>query len=151
MAHGTCTECNHPLNDGEYFILTGDGEGIHHECPETCPICHEGVISGETVHALGSVYHKDCFDSKLPPFDRIVGGPSMAMKTSHHAARCPICSECIAHDEQTVLNGDDLCHFDCVREVNDDIDDLDGDAETALASAGFGTDEDYGFFGGCDD
>ena len=30
-------------------------------------------------------------------------------------------------------------------------DDMDGDAETALRDAGFGTDEDYGYFGGEDD
>jgi hypothetical protein len=33
----------------------------------------------------------------------------------------------------------------------DDIDDsMDGDHASALASAGFGTDEDYGYFGGDD-
>jgi hypothetical protein len=33
--------------------------------------------------------------------------------------------------------------------VNDSYDEsMDGDAESALASAGFGTDEDYGYFGG---
>jgi hypothetical protein len=29
-------------------------------------------------------------------------------------------------------------------------DDMDGDHESALASAGFGTDEDYGYYGGDD-
>jgi hypothetical protein len=28
---------------------------------------------------------------------------------------------------------------------------MDGDFDTAMASAGFGTDEDYGCFGGCED
>ncbi len=33
--------------------------------------------------------------------------------------------------------------------VNDSYDEsMDGDAESALASAGYGTDEDYGYFGG---
>jgi hypothetical protein len=36
--------------------------------------------------------------------------------------------------------------FESSRDV-----DLDGDARTALASAGFGTDEDYGSFGGTED
>jgi len=29
--------------------------------------------------------------------------------------------------------------------------DMDGDHQSALASAGFGTDEDYGYYGPCDD
>lgn len=39
-------------------------------------------------------------------------------------------------------------------ELNKDVDfddPMDGDHESALASAGFGTDEDYGYFGGPDD
>lgn len=32
-----------------------------------------------------------------------------------------------------------------------DVDYMDGDAQSALASAGFGTDEDYGSFGGTED
>jgi hypothetical protein len=35
--------------------------------------------------------------------------------------------------------------------AEDYADRMDGDAESALASAGFGTDEDYGSFGGEDD
>lgn len=36
--------------------------------------------------------------------------------------------------------------------MDDEFDDsMDGDAESALASAGFGTDEDYGYYGGEDD
>jgi hypothetical protein len=34
------------------------------------------------------------------------------------------------------------------EEDADDDDSMDGDHESALASAGFGTDEDYGYFGG---
>ena len=34
----------------------------------------------------------------------------------------------------------------------DDFDDsMDGDFDSAMASAGFGTDEDYGYYGGNDD
>ena len=48
-----------------------------------------------------------------------------------------------------------LCGCALGAESDDDFDDIyddsmDGDAESALASAGFGTDEDYGDFG-CDD
>ena len=37
-----------------------------------------------------------------------------------------------------------------VQDLQEDVDyddSLDGDAESALASAGFGTDEDYGYYG----
>lgn len=37
-----------------------------------------------------------------------------------------------------------------VRDLQEDVDyddSMDGDAESALASAGFGTDEDYGYYG----
>lgn len=42
-----------------------------------------------------------------------------------------------------------VCKFVEVPEVEDvDPGDMDGDAASALASAGWGTDEDYGYFGG---
>lgn len=47
----------------------------------------------------------------------------------------------------TVDEPEDVCE-DYPEDVDDD---MDGDAESALASAGFGTDEDYGYFGGEDD
>ena len=31
--------------------------------------------------------------------------------------------------------------------VSDPVDDMDGDFDSAMASAGFGTDEDYGYYG----
>ncbi len=40
--------------------------------------------------------------------------------------------------------GDDLEHF------NDGDDSMDGDHESGLASAGFGVDEDYGYYGDLD-
>lgn len=43
-------------------------------------------------------------------------------------------------------SGADYADWDCY-EPEDDCP-LDGDAESALASAGFGTDEDYGCYGG---
>jgi hypothetical protein len=44
-------------------------------------------------------------------------------------------------DEDLVLEADDLQEW---RNPDEDDCPLDGDAESALASAGFGTDEDYG-------
>jgi len=45
----------------------------------------------------------------------------------------------------TMLN--ELIEQDIVCEVEDDYDDsMDGDWDSAMASAGFGTDEDYGIF-----
>lgn len=128
-SHATCTECNRPLNDGEYFILNGDGTGVHHECPETCPICEESVPGTHAVQAAGGVYHKGCMDSKLPSIWTILN--------ANHAPTCPVCSKILAHDDQTVLVGDELHHFDCVREINADLDalacdvaDFDGEEET---------------------
>lgn len=129
-SHGICTECAHPLLDGEYFVLTGEAEGIHHECPEE-------IVTGD--------------------FDRDPQEPSTTMS---HPTYCPICSDCIADSDETAIVGDDLCHAHCVGEVNNDLDAMetdgedsfiddamDGDHESALASAGFGTDEDYGGYG----
>ena len=44
---------------------------------------------------------------------------------------------------------DDFEEDDTVGEFEDDSfdDSMDGDAESALASAGWGTDEDYGYYG----
>lgn len=42
---------------------------------------------------------------------------------------------------------DDICN-ECWEQVDDDYDDsMDGDHDSAMESAGFGTDEDYGLFG----
>lgn len=126
-----CSECDHPLYDGEYFILTGEGTGIHHECPEE-------II-------LGS-------------FDRV---PQESSPTMSH----PTCSACglpIVHFSTDEVEENTEMHAACVEEINADLDSmedgddsfdfpeddhLDGDAESALASAGFGCDEDYGYFG----
>jgi len=52
----------------------------------------------------------------------------------------------VDHDKfATMLN--ELIEQDIVCEVEDDYDDsMDGDWDSAMASAGFGTDEDYGIF-----
>ncbi len=67
---------------------------------------------------------------------------------------CPCCNEDIDTDSLTVDMDGTLYHADCVDEVNADLDErdaeddwLDGDAESALASAGWGTDEEYGYYG----
>jgi hypothetical protein len=50
---------------------------------------------------------------------------------------------------------DDSCdagnveNYDCIEEDYDDS--MDGDHESGLASAGWGTDEDYGYYGGNDE
>jgi uncharacterized Zn finger protein (UPF0148 family) len=55
------------------------------------------------------------------------------------------CSSC---DETFVPELDD--ESDDERLAQEYNDDMDGDHASALASAGFGTDEDYGYFGGDD-
>jgi len=39
----------------------------------------------------------------------------------------------------------------CLDDYTEPDESMDGDMETGLASAGFGTDEDYGYFGGNDE
>lgn len=56
-----------------------------------------------------------------------------------------------------VLHGNGIYHFDVERDVSDEErnmhddrdynDDMDGDFDSGMASAGHGTDEDYGHFG----
>lgn len=64
---------------------------------------------------------------------------------------CDQCGEEFELDEEN----EDYCPNCFARYDADDHDNLDdsmdGDAESALASAGLGTDEDYGDFGGGDD
>jgi|LakMenE18May11ns_1017448.scaffolds.fasta_scaffold8506986_1 hypothetical protein len=56
----------------------------------------------------------------------------------------------VTRDDDTT-DGDDCSEFDGEPEPREDHfrDDVDADADT-LASAGYGTDEDYGYFGGED-
>ncbi len=55
----------------------------------------------------------------------------------------------LAHDEDL---DEELEECDCPHCYDEaDPGGMDGDHESALASAGWGTDEDYGYFGGDDD
>ena len=62
----------------------------------------------------------------------------------------PCCGCCGGFDNDT---GNDVSEFDAEREMDyrdepeDNMTDVEADADT-LASAGYGTDEDYGYFGG---
>ena len=56
------------------------------------------------------------------------------------------------NEDSTSPNEDSTSyHPDADHEIeshtDDDYDDMDGDHESGLTSAGFGTDEDYGFYG----
>ena len=66
--------------------------------------------------------------------------------------RSALCDACLrAGDPNEPDYGCDDCEdCDCDDEPSDD---MDGDAASALASAGHGTDEDYGYFGemGCNE
>ena len=65
-----------------------------------------------------------------------------AIKNSYPNGECPDCAETIP---DTVQHGEEChnCGHVFVEEKEPD-DSMDGDHETGLASAGFGTDEDYG-------
>ena len=60
--------------------------------------------------------------------------------------RYSICDRCLRMEEDGCYDDDCDNEEDC--DDDDDIDEsMDGDHETGLASAGFGTDEDYGSYG----
>jgi hypothetical protein len=57
---------------------------------------------------------------------------------------CPHCEEAALTDSlDTTDEGED----DCWSNDHDFNDDMDGDFDSAMTSAGFGTDEDYGYYG----
>ncbi len=47
-----------------------------------------------------------------------------------------------------LLHNNSVEDFEVVRNDDEPRDDMDGDFDSGMASAGFGTDEDYGYFGG---
>lgn len=77
------------------------------------------------------------------------------MERCHHCNRETemVCAACGKPTCPGCLAQDDVCHncWACYEDYLDaqaDPGDMDGDHESALASAGLGTDEDYGYFGG---
>lgn len=67
---------------------------------------------------------------------------------AYHGGPCPVDALCASAN----LPGDDVSEFDGEPDAPEREslpgEDMDGDHASALASAGFGTDEDYGYFGG---
>lgn len=52
------------------------------------------------------------------------------------------------YDDARDFYGEDYDDLECYDEAEENYDSMDGDHESALASAGFGTDEDYGYYYG---
>lgn len=73
----------------------------------------------------------------------ICGNPHI--KEICEACERPVCHDCIGQEDVC-----SACWADYEEHGLDDCpgEDMDGDHESALASAGFGTDEDYGCYGG---
>ena len=65
------------------------------------------------------------------------GWGNLGMLESEVPENCPVCGSLLCQNP----DADDEC-----EERDDCEDDMDGDAESALASAGMGTDEDYGCY-----
>jgi len=66
---------------------------------------------------------------------------------------CPICDVDFDTENDDIIGCPDCgepcdCEYDSAAETF--AESMDGDFDTAMASAGFGTDEDYGLFGGED-
>lgn len=57
------------------------------------------------------------------------------------------------YDDARDFYGEDYDDLECYDEADEDNYDesMDGDFDSAMASAGFGTDEDYGYYGEPDD
>lgn len=67
-----------------------------------------------------------------------------AIKDSYPNGECPDCGEAIPDDVVEGQACSNCEHVFTTEQPNDEPDDsMDGDAASALASAGFGTDEDY--------
>lgn len=72
-----------------------------------------------------------------------------AIKESYPDGICPDCGETIPDNVQDGEQCANCDHVFCGPRPDDGPDEsMDGDAESALRDAGFGTDEDYG--GGCE-
>ncbi len=67
-----------------------------------------------------------------------------AIKEAYHNGECPDCGDEIPDDVQEGQECANCGHVFCAERSDDEPDDsMDGDAASALASAGLGTDEDY--------
>lgn len=65
---------------------------------------------------------------------------------------CPECLQAHAECECDGYGEDgDYADYDAYLDEYDYDDSMDGDHESGLASAGWGTDEDYGYYGGDED
>jgi len=101
-------------------------------CP--CPVCFncccnevEGLNPAECVNE-GTCH---CNEQVLCG----CGWGSLKMRESDVPADCPVCGNALRQDDESDYDYDD---YD---------DSMDGDHESALASCGWGTDEDYGCYG----
>lgn len=61
-------------------------------------------------------------------------------------ARFSICDSCMNRDEENDFGSDYHPGYD--DDIEDFDDSMDGDHDSAMRDAGWGTDEDYGYFGG---
>ncbi len=72
-----------------------------------------------------------------------------------HPQPIAICADCQAAASQRCDDDEDEMtqeEYDRVyADVNDYDDSMDGDFDSGMASAGYGTDEDYGYYGGNED
>jgi hypothetical protein len=58
----------------------------------------------------------------------------------------------MAYEDRTHLDeNDEMVDEDDPNENDEPNEDMDGDFDSGMASAGFGTDEDYGYYGGGED
>ena len=71
----------------------------------------------------------------------------------------PCCGCCDPNESVELIPGENCCEYcldpqcygECDGEDDPCEDDMDGDFDSAMASAGYGTDEDYGYYGDGDD
>ncbi len=111
----------------------------------------------ESIGGIATAYCDACStDTPAEDGECLVCGSSVvsdsnSVKESYLGGVCPDCGEDIpdaADDGEECVNCGHV--FSIERGVDDDFDfqdDLDGDFDTGMTSAGFGTDEDYGYYG----
>ncbi len=132
--HYNCIYCGRPLNS-----LTGIGQNICIQCE-----------SEETTEFERSII-QSTKESNMCEINPRCSGCGRKLNVAN-AYDNDLCNQCADEDNEPDIfdedfEGEDLTDEECHDLENEYDDSMDGDHQSGLASAGFGTDEDYGYYG----